>query len=288
MSPPAENAVVLDEPEQEAKPGDGSARKPAAGEPPKTPTLSRKIIYNADLRIVVDNIERAGDALKQIVKENNAYIANSNLTGAGLGQRQGTWTIRVPVDQFQPCVDALLKLGIPQQNKTDSKDVTEEYYDIEARIKNKQVEETRLQGYLEEKKSTSKLEDILTIERELNRVRGEIDQLQGRLRLLGSLSAQSTITLTLLEVKDYVSPQAPDFGGQIASTFSGSVNLLTEFGKGVTLVAVALAPWLGVLAVLALLLLPFWLLARWRRRAARRAEPVPVVAVEAEPAPAGG
>jgi hypothetical protein len=264
------------------------ADAPAGGEVPKVQKLSRKIIYNADLRIVVENIEKSGDALKQIVKDNNAYIANSNLTGAGLGQRQGMWTIRVPVDQFQACVDALLKLGVPQQNKTDSKDVTEEFYDIEARIKNKQVEETRLQGYLEEKKSTSKLEDILTIERELNRVRGEIDQLQGRLRLLSSLSAQSTITLTLLEVKDYVPPQPPDFSGQIAATFSGSVNVLTEFGKGVTLVAVALVPWLSVVAVLAVVIAPIWLLVRRRARAARRREPVTVVPVEAQPAPAQG
>jgi hypothetical protein len=272
------------------KPADDAARagQKKGGEPPSAQALTRKIIYNADLRIVVENIEKAGDSVKQIVKDNNAYIANSNLTGAGLGQRQGTWTIRVPVDQFQPCVDALLKLGVSQQNKTDSKDVTEEYYDIEARIKNKQVEETRLQGYLEEKKATSKLEDILTIERELNRVRGEIDQLQGRLRLLSSLSAQSTITLTLLEVKDYVPPQPLEFGGQVAATFSGSVNLLTEFGKGLTLVAVALVPWLSVAAVLAVVIVPIWLLVRWRRRVRRREDTLPVVTAEPQPAPAQG
>jgi hypothetical protein len=273
--------MVMEEPgPAAARAGDGTVRQPAA-EPPKTQALSRKIIYNADLRVVVDNIERAGDAVKQIVKDDNAYIANSNLTGAGLGQRQGTWTIRVPVDQFQQCVDALLKLGVPQQNKTDSKDVTEEYYDTEARIKNKQVEETRLQGYLEEKKSTSKLEDILAIEHELNRVRGEIDQLQGRLRLLSSLSAQSTITLTMVEVKDYVPPQPPDFGGQIAATFSGSVNVLAELGRVLTLTAVAVAPWLPLVAVV---LVPIWLLVRRQARAARRREPVTVVPVEAEPA----
>jgi hypothetical protein len=231
----------------------------------KAPAPTRKIVYTAELKMIVDNLKQAEDTLKQIVKDHDAYIAQSDRSGAGTPQRQGTWTLRVPVDQFQSCVDALRELGYPQRDKTDSKDVSEEYYDLEARIKNKQTEESRLQSYLEEKKATSKLDDILAIERELNRVRGEVEQLQGRLRLLSNITALATINLSLQESKDYVPPQ-PGFGGQIADTFFGSLGALQACGKAITLAAVALGPWLPVLAVVGV---PVWLLLRRRLRAAR-------------------
>ena len=88
---------------------------------------------------------------------------------------------------------------MPQKNTTDSQDVTEEYYDVEARIKNKRVEEERLLKHLEQ--STGKLEDILKVEKEISRVRGEIERQQGRLQYLDKLSALTTVTITLHERK---------------------------------------------------------------------------------------
>src|SRR5262249_13120461 len=155
----------------------------------------------------------------------NGFVAQSEIIGSAGSPRQGHWRLRVPADQVEACVAAIAKLGIPEKNSVDSKDVTEEYYDLEARIKNKNAEEGRLQGYLDDKKATSKLEDILTIERELNRVRGEIDQAEGRMRMLSNLSTLATIEVTLREVKDYVPSQG--FAAQIGGTFSGSLDALT-------------------------------------------------------------
>ena len=90
------------------------------------------------------------------------------------------WKIRVPVDQFESFVQKVVALGELERTLRTSQDVTEEYYDIEARIKNKKVEEERLLKHLE--KSTGKLEEILAVEREISRVRGEVERLQGRLQ----------------------------------------------------------------------------------------------------------
>src|SRR5262249_26682945 len=146
---------------------------------------------------------------------------------------------------------AVTRLGVPEKNSIDSKDVTEEYYDLEARIKNKKVEEDRLLKHLE--KSTGKLEEILAVEREISRVRGEIEQHEGRLRLLANLTALTTVTINIQEIKNYVPPQTPTFASNITSTFSGSFDLLVGLGKALVLIAVGLAPWLPVIAVFGVL-----------------------------------
>ena len=119
------------------------------------------------------------------------------------------WKIRVPVEKFDSLLAILTQLGELQQTHTESEDVTQEYYDIEARIANKQKEEKRLQKHLDE--STGKLEDILAVERELTRVRGEIEQMQGRIRYLSNITALSTITLTATEIKTTPRPRHPHF-----------------------------------------------------------------------------
>jgi hypothetical protein len=256
-----------------------AAEAPAAVKP----EVERKIIYNADVRLIVDDLTRAEQELQRFVKERKGYIASAEINGAMGSPRHGHWRLRVPADQLQSCLDAIVKLGVPDKNSTDTRDVTEEFYDLEARIKNKKVEETRLQGYLQDKKATSKLEDILVIERELNRVRGEIEQSEGRLRLLGNLSALATIDVAMQEVKDYVPPQAPTFGNKVSGTFFGSLDALKMLGEGVVLLLAALVPWLPLLAILAV---PLWFVLRSLRVV--HPQPMTVLPVEAPQPPPGG
>jgi hypothetical protein len=150
---------------------------------------------------------------------------------------------------------------VPEVNKTDSQDVTDQFYDLEARIKNRKSEEESLRKLLEQ--TTGKMEDILAVRRELNQVRGDIDQKEGQLRRLANLSSLTTVNVTLQEIKDYVPPQAPTFGSTIAGTFSSSVEVLQSVGKGLVLFIVALAPWLPIILLAAL---PAWILLRRRRR----------------------
>jgi hypothetical protein len=262
---------------------DGEAGPNAVNQAAAKPEEQRKIIYNATLELIVNDLAKAEEILLQTVKEHNAYIGQSDMIGSTGQPRQGHWRLRVPTDRLQPCIDALVKLGVPQKNSTDSRDVTEEYTDLEARLNNKKKEEATLQAYLADKKAMSKLEDILKIEQELSRVRGEIEQAEGRLRLLSKLSALATLDVTMHEVKDYVPPQAPTFGNRVAGTFTGSVELLQQFGEGLVLMAAALAPWLLPLALVAV---PAWLVGR--RLWARRGEIATVLPAEAPHAPPAG
>ncbi len=222
--------------------------------------------------VIVEDFDRAEEAFKQLIsQQKGCYVAQAEVTGSAGSPRKGHWKVRVPVGQFEAFVEGVTKLGVPQRNSIDSKDVTEEYYDLEARVKNKKVEEQRLLKHLE--KSTGKLEDILAVEREIGRVRGEIEQQEGRLRLLANLTTLTTVSITIQEIKNYIPPRAPTFASTIASTFSSSLDALIAFGKGLVLVAIALAPWLPVIAVV---VVPAWLVIRRQlRRVSAPDQPVP-------------
>ncbi len=170
-------------------------------------------------------------------------------------------------------MSAVSKLGEVRTNHVGSQDVTEEFADLEARIRNKQEEEKRLLKHLAE--STGKLEDILSVERELSRVRGEIEQMQGRLRFLANRAELSTVTITATEWKDYTPPAPMTFQAQLSHTFFRSLDGLVSFGKTILLLLVALVPWTPLIVIGLFVLL--WLIRSERRATARRSTGVLVV-----------
>ena len=165
------------------------------------------------------------------------HPANGDLAGA-----------RVPVDRFDDFVRQISRLGEVRTSHLGSQDVTEEFFDLEARIRNKQEEEKRLLKHLAD--STGKLEDILKIETELTRVRGEVEQMQGRLRFLANRADLSTVTITATELADYTPPQPVDPARhQIQTTFFGSLNALIDIGQIPASVRVALVPWIPLISI---------------------------------------
>jgi hypothetical protein len=154
---------------------------------------------------------------------------------------------------------------------TRGQDVSEEFYDLEAREKAKKVEEDRLVKHLAD--STGKLDEILAVERELSRVRSEIERMQGRLRVLGNLTSLATVTISAREIKGCVPPQAPTLSTKISRTFYDSLELLQRLGETV-LLAVALVPWLPliVLGLLIAFLINRRIVAAARRALARTTE----------------
>lgn len=202
----------------------------------------RVIIYTATVDLVVENLTNGQNKLMQLVKANDGYIAETDVGGASGEQRTGSWKVRVPVEKYEAFMAGAQRLGELQTINSSSQDVTAEFYDVSARIKNKRVEEQRLQELL--KNATGKLTEILQVEKELSRVRGEIEQLQGRIRVLSDLSSLTTVTITMREIKDYVPPAPPTFATEIARQFSGSIDVMKGLGKGLVLLGAALLPWL--------------------------------------------
>lgn len=237
----------------------GGAMAPLAES--KATAMPRKIIYTADVSLVVENLTKGQKELLALVQKYGGYIASSNIDGVTGAPRTGDWKVRVPVGRFDGFMKDVAALGEVQNIHTDSQEVSDEYYDLKTRIANKQVEEKRLIEHL--KDSTAKLDDILKVEKEISRVRGEIEQMQGRLRLLSNQTELATVTVTINEVKDYVPPAPPTFITQIARTFSDSFSGVIGFGKAAILLVVALAPWLVILLVIGI---PLRIIQRRRAR----------------------
>jgi hypothetical protein len=231
---------------------DASGSMPAAGEEgarQDKATAGRKIKYNGEVRLVVNDFDRAEEQLHQLVHEQQAYLAQSAVSGSSGQPRAGQWHVRVPVDRFEAFVAGARKIGVPQTARVDSEDVTAQYVDLEARLKNKKDEEETLRGYLKEKKGTSELKDILTVEKELARVRGEIEQMEGELRVLTNLTALASVTVVIQEIKNYVPPQTPTFASTVSTTFGDSVDALVRFGKATVILGAAVTPWLPVVGL---------------------------------------
>jgi hypothetical protein len=231
----------------------------------QTPAQSaRKIIYEGRIDLKVDSLASTQQAVLRLVDEHGGFLSDSDQSSLTDAQPHASWKVRVPVDRFRPLVAAVARLGEVRQNRVSSQDVTEEFFDVEARIRNKQEEEKRLLKILSD--VTGKLKDILEIERELSRVRGEVERVQGRLRFLANQTELSTLTIDATEWKDYQPPIAPTFVTVMGRTFFDSIENLTTLGKGVLLFLIAITPWLPFIVVGSLVLR--WLirwLSRWGR-----------------------
>ena len=222
--------------------------------------ISRKIIYDAQVDLVVESVDPVAKKVGTLVQDARGYIAEQNVTGSPGTQRSMRWKFRIPVEQFDSFVDAIVALGELERNNRTSQDVTEQYYDIEARIKNKKLEEQTLNKILQER--SGKLEDVLKIEIELSRVRGEIEQLEGKIRVLENLSSLATLTLNIREREKYAPPPpvVADVPTQIARAWDASMLSLVNHGKSLVLWTVSWAIWIPFLLVGALIA---FVLLRW-------------------------
>ena len=229
--------------------------------------LARKIIYTADLQLIVEDFGTAEVELVKLAVANKGFVAKSEITGQSDAHRTGTWTMRVPVNQFEAFLAEVAKLGMAESTSLDSKtvldstDVTNEYQEVEARVRNKKLEEERLLKHLD--KTAGKLEEILAVERELTRVRGDIEENQRKMRTLSDQTTLTTVTVTLKEIKGYTPMRAQTFGSRAAKSFQDSVNVLGNLCQEIALGMVALLPWLPMVAIA--LAVP-WLLIRRRLR----------------------
>lgn len=208
----------------------------------------RRIIYTGHLRVQVQDFDESRALFLALIEKHKGYITSAEVIGQTGTSRTANWSVRVPVADFQKFVDAASDLGVQESFRTESQDVTEEYVDLEARIKNKRIQEERLNEMM--RTAEGKIEELLKLEQEITRVRGEIEQIQGRLNYLSRLTTMATVHVSYREVNEYRPPTAPGFGDQIDTAFSNSIGSLTTFGKNVVLFVVALAPWLPLILLL--------------------------------------
>ena len=213
----------------------------------KSQDFKRRIVRTGEMELYVEQFSQVPAKIGELVDQYAGYIASSDVTGSTGDARTGRWTLRVPSDRFEEFLDEVEHLGELQSRHTNSREVTTEYYDVSSRISNQQAEEARLLKHLDE--NTGGLNDILMIERELTRVRGQLELLQGRLRMLEDVTSLSTMTLTVNEILAFTPAEAPGFGTRVSRTFETTKGNLISLGQTLVILFVGFGPWLVVFSL---------------------------------------
>lgn len=160
--------------------------------------IERKIIRTGNLSLEVDNYRVTTAQINTLVQEMQGYIANEN-THIYDRQRQllaGNMSIRIPQERFAEALNRLEGMGKATNRSVDGQDVTEEYVDVQSRLKAMRLKEERLLAILNK---SGTLGDVLAVENELARTRAELEALEGRLRYLNNRTELSTINISIRE-----------------------------------------------------------------------------------------
>ncbi len=172
---------------------------------PVTPADTRKLIRNAQLDLQVVNYDAAVQRLTTFATEEHGFVATQNSAKLPNGKLQGTVVIKVAPDNLDRFLQKARGLGELKNQTLGTDDVTKAYFDTDARLRNAKRMEDRLLEMLQKK--TGKVSDLLEVERELARVREQIEQMQGTLKYYDALVQYATVTITLAE-KDLNEPAA--------------------------------------------------------------------------------
>lgn len=180
------------------------AAEPATASPAELTTrfdrvdpASGMIIRTGNASIEVDSLAPGLGALRALAGRVGGYVANTNIQSGTDQIRRAAIEIKVPADRFDDLTAGLDPLGKVEFVNVAAQDVGEEFVDLTARATNARRLEERLIDLLATR--TGKLQDVLSVERELARVREEIERMEGRMRYLKSRAAVSTLTVSIHE-----------------------------------------------------------------------------------------
>jgi hypothetical protein len=158
---------------------------------------ARLIIRTGQASIEVDSLETSMAQLRRVVLKVGGFVADASVQSGRSQIRSATLELKVPAPRFDELTEALGPLGRLQFVNVGAQDVSEEFVDLTARVANGHRLEDRLVELLRTR--TGKLQDVLSVERELARVREEIERMEGRLRFLKVSAQLSTLSVNLYE-----------------------------------------------------------------------------------------
>lgn len=227
----------------------------------------RKIIKNAELTLQVQDTAAALDQVTAVATDHNGYIVNSRVWSEGT-YRLASVTLGVPAEEFEQVLRRLRGLAIKVMNEQASgQDVTDQYVDLESRLRNLEATQTRVRAFLDQAVT---VEEALEVNRQLSEIEGQIEEIKGKMNYLKERAAYSTITV-------YLEPERPTPTPTPTATLPAWKPVET-FNEASNSLAIILR-FLGDLVIwLAVIFLPFliplvviiWLIIRWSKRRPKR------------------
>ena len=203
--------------------------------------IEQKIIKTGDIRFETNDLEETYSKMTTAVKKYNAIVQN-DIEGKDYGSVFRKIVVRVPSKNFDLFLSDISKGVAYFDNKEiSSQDVTEEYIDIDARLKAKKVLESR---YLELLKKANKVTEMLEIEKQLSAIREEIEAKEGQLRYMQSQISMSTITIEFYKTVANEGGATISYGSKIWNAIASGFNGISSFFIGL----LSIWPFLIVLA----------------------------------------
>ena len=224
--------------------------------------LDRKIIQTASLDLQVEDVADAFRKVGQIASAAGGFVLESS-TSYTDERPQADITIRVPAEQYESVMEELRGLAVKvEKENSKAQDVTEEYIDLQAQLRNDQAIESR---YIELLDRAQNITEVLTVQDRLDQVRLEIERVQGRINAINTLVDLGTISVHL-EAPPVAEPKSEvkvDPLGAAGKSWEASLVFLRAVSAGFLVVVVFLW-WLVPVAVVAGVGLGYWLLRRPR------------------------
>ncbi len=227
----------------------------------------RKIIRNADITIEVPSTTDAQHRVTSIAEGHGGFVVTSEAkqresNDPALRTLDIKLVVRVPSNQFGSAFDEIRKLaGNTPAEQVTSQDVTEDFIDLEARIKTQKALEVQ---FLEIMRQAHKIEDALEVQRQIAEVRTEIEKLEGRKRFLENRSSLSTINVNIQTPKPVISVTQSGFGHSLRDAVSDSISLASDMVLFFARFLIMMAP------VCLFVFLPMGLALRYLIRRAKR------------------
>lgn len=160
-------------------------------------SVERKIIKTANLVVEVDDLQSAFNKITDLANKGGGYVLNSSTYCTDSSNvLNGNITIKVSKEYFQQTLVQIESLGDIKNKGLSGQDVTAEFYDTQARLKQFYKQEERFLELIDKAKN---IDEVLRVERELNRVRSEIEVMEGRIKYLSQMTDMATIDISLME-----------------------------------------------------------------------------------------
>jgi hypothetical protein len=233
--------------------------------------IERKIIRNGKLTIETDSPTSGQSKITSIAESLGGFVITSEFKQGGTSASESVIiTVRVPATQFNEALEKIRTTGnqVLDENVT-GQDVTEEFLDLEARIKTKKALEAQ---FLEIMKQAKNVSDALEVQTEISNVRTEIERMEGRKRFLQNQASLSTITITLKTPPPIiVSTSTSKFGQSIKQAFAEGIDLAALIVLGLIRLIIVLIP------IALFIFLPLGLILRFivrRFRNNKKSEPI--------------
>lgn len=236
------------------------AAEPAADKA-NQPNVERLVIKTADLSLQVDNARDAEARVRELVNQLGGYVVKVETSGTD--EQASTRVIfRVPAERFDDALGGVQGLAKKVLARTvGGDDVTEEFVDLDARVRNLEATRDRLMSFLD--KATT-VEDALRVNESLTQIQGEIEQIKGRQQFLKRSAALSTVSVYLTPTP--ITPIIDEDSWQPLDVARRALRGLIGFGQGLAEIAIVALVWSPVWLTLGLA--GWWV---WRKLARRRA-----------------